>query len=151
MLARLAKWLRIMGVEAEYYGVIEDDALIKKRSKGAIILTRDRELASRREASPCYLVKANQIWAQIKEVAKQFNIKVDPEKMLSLCPLCGFELELVEREFARGLVPPFVYAKSKIFHRCSNCNKMFWDATHTTSMKRFLARTFKELGHSGEG
>lgn len=150
MLARLARWLRIMGVEAEYFGVIDDDALIEKRSKGAIILTRDRGLASRHDASPCYLVRANHIWGQLREVAKKFGIHVDAEKLLSLCPVCGLELESVEREAARGLVPPFVYAKSKNFYRCSNCNKMFWDATHTKSMRQLLARTFEGLEQSDE-
>jgi len=148
MLARLARWLRIMGVEAEYYGVIDDDMLIQKRPKGAIILTRDRDLASRPEAQPCYFVKSNEIWGQIKEVAKHFDISVDPDKMLSLCPVCGLELSEIQRQKARGLVPPFVYARAKKFYRCPNCAKMFWDATHTRNMKRLLAQTF---GHSGRG
>lgn len=147
MLARLARWLRIMGIEAEYYGVVDDDMLIKKRPKGAIILTRDRELAKRLEAQPCYFVRSNKIWGQIKEVTAQFGIGVDPDKMLSLCPLCGLELEAIEREGARGLVPPFVYARAKKFYICSNCAKVFWDATHTRNMKRILAQTF---GHSGQ-
>jgi len=151
MLARVARWLRIIGVEAEYYGVIDDDLLIEKRPKDAILLTRDRELADRAEAQPCYFVRSTKIWDQLKEIAGRFGINIDWENILSLCPNCGTDLEPAEKSQVRGLVPPFVYATIEQFYRCPSCGKIFWEATHTRGMKRILERTFGRKRRGDEG
>jgi len=151
MLARVARWLRIMGIEAEYYGVVDDDVLIERRPQGAIILTRDRELARRPEAQPCYFVRSTKIWDQLKEIADRFGIHIDWDNTLSLCPNCNVELEPIGKEQARGLVPPFVYATIDRFYRCPGCGKIFWEATHTRGMKRILMRTFGHTGRGDEG
>lgn len=142
MLARVARWLRIIGIEAEYYGTIDDDDLITKRPEGSIILTRDAELAARPEAQPCYLVRAHKIWNQLREIVDAFGIEIDPDRIFSLCPNCGVELKEIEKGKVRGLVPPFVYATIDEFYRCPSCKKIFWEATHTRGIKRILAQTF---------
>ncbi|NLF02923.1 MAG: hypothetical protein GX601_18320 [Anaerolineales bacterium] len=48
MLGRLAKWLRLLGYDAEYDNSASDTELARRaRAEGRVLLTRDYELANR--------------------------------------------------------------------------------------------------------
>ncbi|MBI3756239.1 MAG: Mut7-C RNAse domain-containing protein [Deltaproteobacteria bacterium] len=135
MLGKLAKWLRIMGCDVEYFSSISDKELVERaHSSGRIILTRDTLLIRRKKVkNNHFFVQGDSYKDQIRQVVNQFSI--DPYAMLlTRCLLCNRVLENIDKEIAKDRVPRYVYETQDLFKICPACNKIFWHATHKARM-----------------
>ncbi len=131
MLGTLAKWLRFMGYDTEYPGPLDDTALIAAaRAEGRVLLTRDKELATRCPGS--VRVRSDVLEEQVREVAHALGLKlVDP---LSRCSVCNGVLEPVPLGAVRDLVPEGVRSRHEEFWRCPRCRKVYWQGSHWDKM-----------------
>ncbi len=137
MLGTLAKWLRFMGYDTAYPGPLDDTQLLAlARAEGRVLLTRDKELASR---SPDALrVRSDDLEEQIREVASALGLRiVDP---LSRCSLCNAVLLPVAPEAVRDLVPEGVRTRHQAFWQCPACRKVYWQGSHWDKMVERLNR-----------
>jgi len=137
MLGTLAKWLRFMGYDTAYPGPLDDTALLAQaRDEDRVLLTRDKELASR---SPKALrVRSDDLEEQIREVATALDLKlVDP---LSRCSLCNAVLVPVPLEAVRDIVPEGVRSKHEEFWQCPTCHRVYWQGSHWDKMVERLNR-----------
>ena len=131
MLGSLARWLRIMGYDTAYPEPGPDRALIDRaRAEDRILLTRDKELASRlRDAIE---VRSDDLEEQIREVAAVLRLQlVDP---LSRCSLCNEILAPLPPEEIGGLVPEGVRSRHREFWRCPSCRRVYWQGSHWNKM-----------------
>ena len=145
MLGRLARWLRILGLDTAYDRNIHDDALIRKcRREGRVLLTRDRALSARRALReggvPVMLVESEQPDLQLEQVLRESGITPDPGLLLSRCLECNVPLEDVPRGEVAGRVPHYVWETQSCFSRCPSCGRLFWSATHVQAMRDRLTR-----------
>ena len=88
MLGRLARWLRILGLDTAYDRAIPDDALIRRcRQEGRALLTRDRALAGRRvlrnSGVVVLLVESDQPDRQLAQTLRDLGMAPDPGRLLS--------------------------------------------------------------------
>ncbi|MBI5184913.1 MAG: Mut7-C RNAse domain-containing protein [Nitrospinae bacterium] len=142
MLGKLAKWMRIIGCDTEYFPFIDDVALLEKaRLEGRTIITRDTLLVKRRCArGNFFLVKSNALRGQLRAVVDRFRI--DPYPLLfTRCVLCNSMLSEVDKKDVAGAVPEYVYKTQETFRSCGICGKIFWPATH----KEKIAARLKEI------
>ena len=131
MLGSLARWLRFMGYDTAYPEPGPDRALIDRaRAEDRILLTRDKELASRlRDAVE---VRSDDLEEQIREVAAVLRLQlVDP---LSRCSLCNEILAPLPPEEVGGLVPEGVRSRHREFWRCPSCRRVYWQGSHWNKM-----------------
>ena len=131
MLGSLARWLRFMGYDTAYPEPGPDRALIDRaRAEDRILLTRDKELASRlRDAVE---VRSDDLEEQIREVAAVLRLQlVDP---LSRCSLCNEILAPLPPEEIGGLVPEGVRSRHREFWRCPSCRRVYWQGSHWNKM-----------------
>ncbi len=132
MLGRLARWLRVLGYDTLYFSDADDPALAEQaRAEERILLTRDREL-SRRRGLRVVLLQDDQIEGQLREVVSQLHLST--QNAFSRCIQCNLILVDIDRETARSLVPPFVYATQVRFRRCPQCHRVYWRGTHWARM-----------------
>src|SRR5881296_683880 len=76
MVGKLARWLRVLGFDAEYSNAFEDDEVIRRaESENRIILTRDTGLAARRMRARCLLIDSGDYKEQIHQVLSTFGLK----------------------------------------------------------------------------
>ncbi len=131
MLGTLAKWLRLMGFDTEYPGPLDDTELLAMaRQEGRVLLTRDKELASR--SPEAIRVRSDDLDEQIREVASRLGLRVvDP---LSRCSLCNAVLAAASPRDVGGLVPEGVLARHDTFWRCPSCGKVYWQGSHWDRM-----------------
>lgn len=135
MLGRLARWLRVLGCDTEYYPEIDDADLVELAERsGRMILTRDTLLVRRRKArANSFLVAGDQFRDQVRQVVRAFGI--DPfGRFLTRCLECNAPMEEIARERAEGLVPPYVFATQKAFRGCAACGRIYWGGTHRDRM-----------------
>ncbi|MBI4715710.1 MAG: Mut7-C RNAse domain-containing protein [Nitrospirae bacterium] len=139
MLGRLVTWMRMIGCDVVYAPGVEDAPLLRQaRRAERILLTRDTRLVQRREARECaFFVRGDRYPEQLREVVRHFAI--DPRRdFLTRCLRCNDLLSRIDREEAKGKVPPYVFESQEIFDRCPACGRIYWGATHRERMLREL-------------
>jgi uncharacterized protein with PIN domain len=132
MVGRLARWLRIMGVDVSYSNTYEDDEILRiAESENRIVLTRDVALAARRRDS-CLFIEDDHYKEQIRQVVRAFDLR--DFKFFSRCPECNVLLEDINKEAVFEKVPPYVYLTQERFATCPSCGRVYWRGTHTDEM-----------------
>ena len=146
MLGRLARWLRLLGYDTEYFPHIEDGRLIRlAREQGRMLLTRDTRLVKRRGLKDFLLLSENDTFEQLRNVIRTFNLTPRAEAnelktlpVLGRCSLCNIVLDIIPKEHAKAHVPEYVYLTSDSFKRCSKCGRFYWKGTHSEKMREKL-------------
>ncbi|MFW6375529.1 MAG: Mut7-C RNAse domain-containing protein [Thermoplasmatota archaeon] len=125
MLGQTAKWLRLMGIDAEYAPKCDDSKLKElAKNEDRVILTRDRELSNHEKA---LYIGERDIDDILNKVLKEFELEIKP---LTRCSLCNAEIISVEKESVEGKVPEGVYERNNVFWICKNCDQIYWKGTH---------------------
>jgi len=131
MCGRLARWLRIAGLDTAYRKRVSDGFLIGAALREKrVILTRDTHLGAERSL-PFYLLIRSPFWEeQLAQVFTELRLGLREELVFSRCCECNQKLEPVEKESIRDVVPPYVFTHQKNFFRCRVCDKIFWRGSH---------------------
>ena len=110
MLGRLAKHLRMLGIDTKYSRSISESVL-KKMSldENRTVLTRRTGFLELKKPVPFCFINSNNPETQITEVIKHFNILADALKPFSLCLLCNRALQEIDREHVEGKVSEYVF------------------------------------------
>jgi uncharacterized protein with PIN domain len=135
MLGRLARWLRIMGYDTEYFPEIGDAELVARAEQsGRVILTRDTLLVGRKKArDSSFFVTGDHFRDQLRQVAAAFSL--DPfTRFLTRCLECNAPLHDIDRKYAEGQVPPFVAVTQESIRGCTICGRFYWGGTHRERM-----------------
>ncbi len=135
MLGKLAKWLRIIGIDVLYDNKITDEELINiSNSDNRIILTRDKKLSINKRAKEVIFIENEIIDNQIKEFFEK--TKIIPDRLFSRCIICNSQLEKVSNKMeVKGKVPIYIYLTHNEFSICNKCGKIYWKGTHRDNMK----------------
>ncbi len=132
MLGRLAKWLRLLGYDTAYENDATDDEMARRaRAERRVLLTRDRELASRRGLQTL-LIRSLQLEQQVAEVEEALGPPPDPS--LSRCSVCNVVLEDISPDEAADRVPPYILERHAEFRYCSGCGRVYWSGSHVRAM-----------------
>jgi uncharacterized protein with PIN domain len=135
MLARLARWLRLLGADVLFDPSLSGDQLLgRARAEGRVTLTRDKRLRT----APDALYLEDQLFRdQLRAVFARFPF--DPRRgAFTRCSHCNEPLAAAGRDTIVRRVPPFVYASQKRFAQCPRCGRVYWGATHPERIRREL-------------
>jgi uncharacterized protein len=133
MVGKLARWLRVLGIDVAYSNAYKDDEIIRiANAETRIVLTRDAGLVNRRTSVRCVLIESDSYDRQLDQVIHEFGLK--DFKIFSRCLECNVPLEEVDKEAVFERVPPYVYLTQKRFAVCPACNRVFWHGTHADEM-----------------
>ena len=147
MLGRLARWLRLIGLDTLYFKCVSDEELLERtRSENRFLLTRDKRLHHHalREELRSVLIPASSNSEVLAFVSKIFNIKFDIDPSSSRCPLCNGKITSVEKENIRSKIPSLTFKRYDQFWHCIQCGKIYWIGKHYKSMRKIIA----EIGSS---
>ncbi len=152
MLGRLARWLRLLGYDTlEIRGQENEDEKLMEIAgiEGRILLSRDRVLIwkSFKKGIPAYPVQSSEITEQLKELQKEFNIKIEPE--MEICSLCNStirragpdDMELVKE---KDYVYPEMLERGIEFWVCDRCGQVYWQGKHWENIRERV-EMLKEL------
>lgn len=134
MLGKLAKRLRLMGVDVLYDTAWDDNDLIRiSLHQDRQLLTRDRVLASRPLVSAhCLLISGDQVQEQLQQTVGTFAIAAAP---FTRCSRCNEPLRNVALENTADRIPDQVRSKYPQFYECRICGRIYWAGTHVARMK----------------
>lgn len=143
MLGKLAKWLRILGFDADYLNRAEDgDLLLAARREKRVLLTKDQELFRSASGLPRLFIESDSWPEQLAQVLDGFRLR-HRARPHSRCLLCNVRLKNLPKKSARNLVTPFVFERARSFAVCPSCGRVFWPGTHFQDMDLKIARILR--------
>lgn len=145
MLGSLARWLRMLGYEADYDSRAQDNILLEKTiTNGAILLTRDEELYNRARSKGLAAVQVlgNKDGERLGQLAKTLSLALDLNMAHARCPECGSALHEITRSEASLVVPDASLSHYENFWRCTNtgCGNTYWLGSHVDNIRRTLQK-----------
>jgi len=146
--AKLAKWLRMMGYDTQVFNGDDDAGMIAAALKeDRVILTRDREIMKRRVVTSgrlkAILIQSDEPEQQMCQVIAELNLDCQFQPF-SLCLECNQPLMERSKEQVAKRVPPYVFKTQPQYMECPLCHRIYWRGTHWEAMTRKLEK-FMEL------
>lgn len=144
MLARLARWLRVLGFDTVFDPALDDRALVElAEEENRVLLTRDRHLIAHLRPRRFVQVVADAPLAQLREIAAASDLAL-PRELFTRCLVCNAELRAATAAEVGQLVPQRSRALQGPFLRCPQCDRVYWPGSHVRRMRATLARAFPE-------
>lgn len=141
MLGQTAKWLRLLGYDAEYVANLRDEDIVRRAmEEGRILLTSDGDLHERASRMGCeaLLIEGKKELERVASVAARFDLTLEFDPERARCPRCNGELHETPKAFVVNMVPERVFQRQERFWRCVRCGKTYWAGTHVEGMRRAL-------------
>jgi len=141
MLGKLARWLRLLGHDAEYGRDATDDELLAwAASEDRVLLTSDVELYRRALLSGlrAFLVRGSNERERLAELAVGLGIRLEVDMEASRCPKCNSPVVEVPKDAVRGLVPEGSWLRHERFWRCTGCGQVYWQGSHWANIEAVL-------------
>ena len=142
MLGNIAKKLRILGFDSEYFSDIDDSELIQKaKNEQRVIISRDHELISRAKNNgiqSIYISTENEI-KQFLEILQ--NVPLEFDKITgdtARCTKCNSRTSPVKKSEIENKVPQGILDYNDKFWKCENCGQIYWEGTHIKNLQKFL-------------
>jgi uncharacterized protein with PIN domain len=147
-LGRLARYLRLLGLDAVWRPDATDEELVRASGhEGRILLTRDRGILKRAAVTHGYLVRATVPRRQIDEVLSRFRL-TGPFTTFGRCLVCNGRLEDADKSDILHLLPPRTRRDYDEFRRCTTCRRVYWKGSHYDRLRAQVADVRRTLsGH----
>ena len=144
MLGRLARWLRVLGMDTAFDPDVPDPMLVRwAQAEQRILLTRDRNLVAELRPQRSLLVEADAPLIQLRQVVAQVGV-APPVELFTRCLVCNAELAPPDTEDIDTRIPPASRQLPGPVRYCLSCNRVYWPGSHTRRMRAALARTFPD-------
>jgi len=137
-LARLARYLRLLGFDTAYNRDWDDPGLARVSvDEQRILLTRDLGLLKRSAVTHGSFVRAIDPQEQMVEIVRRFHLSrmIDP---FTRCVACNGVLAPVDKEEVVDRIPPGTRRHAHDFSVCSSCGKVFWRGAHYQDLLRIV-------------
>jgi len=133
--------MRLLGYDTVVYSKEAGREMLRQAdAEGRIVLTRRRDMVGRQFSGILFLVTDVIVSKQLKAVIEKYFLKVDREKMFSICLECNRKLHSIEKNEVRDLVPQYVFENCNRYNQCPRCGKIYWMGTHPRNALRFIEK-----------
>lgn len=135
-LGKLAKSLRLLGIDTSLARDLEDQQIIHRSNRQKyMILTRDLNLLKHSDTRYGYWVRSTDPDEQLHEIFRRFDLasKMAP---FSRCMECNGLLHEVPLQKVRQKIPPKVQEWHKTFYQCERCSRVYWRGSHYQKLQQ---------------
>ena len=152
MLGNIARKLRLLGYDSQYFSDIDDKKLIDSAEKEKrIIISKDEELIKRTQKlgiRSIHITKEEEI-EQFFEIINSVNLKrIQINGNIARCPKCNSLIESVDKDIIKEKIPQGVLKLNDKFWRCKYCNQVYWEGTHIKNLQEFVGKVNERLQQS---
>ncbi len=135
---RLARWLRLMGHDAELCATQPPLTELYRRAcnEQRVLLTRNRRINASCLFRVIHVERAS-LPDQLRQIVRDVPEAASGERF-SRCDRCNAPLESIEKALVKDRVPEFVYQTHSAFRTCPSCRRVYWAATHARRIAAVL-------------
>ena len=144
-LGRLARMLRLLGLDVRFDPCLHDEALARiSRDERRVLLTRDRGLLKRRQVTHGLFVREDRPLDQVLAVVRRLELarRLAP---FTRCLRCGGVLSPVDKEEVIERLEPLTKRHYDDFHRCESCAQLYWRGSHHARLAQVVEEILAEL------
>jgi len=137
-LGRLARRLRLLGLDCYYRNDCDDPSLIETAlTQGRIILTRDRGILKHAAVRQGMLIRSGVVDEQVLQVLRRYqhSVRLSPFRR---CPDCNGYLLPVAKDTIRDRLLPGTQRDYDQFQQCASCSKLYWEGSHYLRIKAWI-------------
>ena len=142
MLARLARWLRVLGWDTTFQPELADpDLVLQANEQRRILLTRDRHLLRELKPIRSHEVRSDDPLEQLRDVVLSLHLP-PPTELFTRCTVCNGKLsEPLSPEERQVQLPPDVRDLPGPARQCPGCGRTYWPGSHARRMRAALEQT----------
>jgi uncharacterized protein len=142
MIARVVRLLRAVGIDTAWQDSISDKDLVRRAiEENRFVLTLDKRLLDEWCVDNVLLLKSANSFEQFREIVTHFKIR-RPKDLFTRCLICNTPLRDAEKKEILDNAPPEVRENQNNFQYCSNCDKIYWEGSHTHRMRAVIEELF---------
>jgi uncharacterized protein with PIN domain len=132
MCGGLARWLRLVGVDATYTPGIRDADLIEHAlTESRTVLSSDHKLFERRLFTSGRLQGLQlPVGLKLREQVNFVTARLELRAGFPRCTTCNGELHPVARAEVGDVVPARSLIWMREFFRCGSCGHVYWEGSH---------------------
>ena len=135
-LGTVARWLRLVGVDAAYGNDLDDDTLIDMAGEQRrILLTQDRGILRRRRLWFGAFVRGRRPEEQFDDLLDRF---APPLRPWTRCTACNGLLEPVDKARIEHRLEPGTRRTQDAFARCRSCGRVYCKGAHHERLKAIV-------------
>ncbi len=147
-LGKLAKWLRMLGIDASYQG---DGGWRQEKNAEfpRIRLTRSQRVLRAGKSGMFIFIESDSYLKQLRQVIDATGIPLSCLNPFSRCLRCNVPILPATKESVRSRVPDYVWHSQKEFTVCPRCGRIYWPGTHAERGRQVIQELFhidKNLG-----
>jgi len=152
MLGNIARKLRLLGYDSQYFSDIDDEKLIDSaRKEKRIIISKDEELIKKAQKlgmRTIHITKEEEV-EEFLEIINSVNLKrIQINGNIARCPNCNSLTESVDKEIIKERIPQGVLKLNDKFWICKYCNQIYWEGTHIKNLQEFVGKVNERLQQS---
>lgn len=142
MCGGLARWLRAYGYDTSYTeGIADLDLVRTAQSESRTLISSDGPLFERRVirdqiVGSYRLERGLKLLEQFRHIVREFRLLPGPPR----CTVCNGVLDRVTREHVADRVPARSLLWSTEFYQCRECQKVYWNGSHWSRIRRVRER-----------
>lgn len=140
MLGKLARKLRLLGIDADYHRGSDEELFKKALNENRVVVTKDTVAVCTKAAKSVLTIlvpkELNDYISQTKFVINELrNMGFETHGFFGRCSLCNSNLIQVKKICTSKMIPSYVYIyTAKKIKLCPICLRAYWEGTH---FKRF--------------
>ncbi len=135
-LGKLARDLRLLGVDVVYDPAAEDRQLVSISStENRALLTRDRRLLMHAIVRHGYYLRSQDPLEQTLEVLRRFDLG-SALAPFTRCLRCNAPLKPAEKDSVLNQLEPLTRIYYEQFRRCSGCGQVYWSGSHFENLQK---------------
>ena len=139
-LGKLARDLRLLGLDTVYRNDADDAALVRTAvAEQRALLSRDRRLLMHAVVRDGYCPRSDYVEDQIAEVLQRFELG-DAIRPYTRCLRCNGRLRQAEKSAVLEQLEPLTKIYYEEFRRCSSCGHVYWSGSHFAKLEARLER-----------
>lgn len=140
-LGRLARALRMLGVDTLYENSFTNGQLVALASGQQRILLSRNEAFQRNAAVQVYVLHSEDYLVQLQSVVQAFGL-LPSARPFTRCLRCNGALQPVSKQTIESLLEENTRRYYNAFWQCSGCGRIYWKGAHYHRMQRLI----RELG-----
>ncbi len=140
-LGKLARYLRLMGLDTLYWSNHVDDAELARiaHEEQRIMLTRDRGLLKRSNIVYGYCLRTRVPEQQFIAVLKRFQLRNELAPW-TRCLRCNGFMDPVDKETILDRLEHKTRLYFEEFHMCRDCEQIYWQGSHYPRLQALIDR-----------
>jgi len=142
-LGKLAKWLRILGYDTIYESDVSGKWFFEHLGKDRILMTRSEKVQKKFATHKMVFITSNYPVEQLKQVIDEIGINLSDTLPFSRCIHCNLPIVDVNKDDVYGLVPNYIWETHDAFHKCRQCERIYWPGSHTARSTEIIKQLFK--------